>query len=62
MEVMIDIDALRDAVRDECLAAHFGGGIGPGLLEAFDADRASPQELIDMAARWGIDPLRFRVD
>ena len=58
----IDVDALREAVREECSAAFFGGGIGPALLEAFDAERASPQELIDMAQRWGIDPLRYRID
>ena len=62
MEVQIDVDALRQAVKDECCAAFFGGGIGPALLETFDADRASPQELVDMARRWGIDPLDYRTD
>ena len=42
-------------------AACFGGGIGPALLESFDADRAAPQQLIDMARRWGIDLRRFEV-
>ena len=58
----IDVDALREAVRDECSAAFFGGGIGPALLEAFDADRASPEELVDMARRWGIDLRKYRID
>lgn len=62
MEADIDLDALRRAVKDECCAAAFGGGIGPALLEALDAERAGPQELVDMARRWGIDPLRFRTD
>lgn len=61
-EVTIDVEALRSAVRDECYGACFGGGIGPALFEAFDADRASPQELADMARRWGVDPLDYRVD
>ena len=42
----IDVDTLREAVRNECGAAFFGGGIGPALLDAFDADRASPEELM----------------
>ena len=58
----IDVDALREAVRNECSAAFFGGGIGPALLEAFDADRASPEELVDMARRWGIDLRKYRID
>lgn len=51
----IDLEALREAVRDECAAACFGGGIGPALMDAFDADSAGEEELIRMAERWGID-------
>ena len=36
-------------------AACFGGGIGPALMDAFDADSAGEEELIRMAERWGID-------
>ncbi len=57
----IDIDALRKAVKEECYAACFGGGIGPALLESFDADRATPQQLIEMARRWGIDLRQFEI-
>ena len=59
--MLIDIDALRDAVKNECYAAAFGGGFGGALIESFDADDASPQELVDMAQRWGIDVSRFEV-
>lgn len=62
MEIHIELEALRQAVKDECCAAYFGGGIGPALLESFDADRAGAQELAETAQRWGIDPLRFRTD
>lgn len=58
----LDIEALRQAVKDECYGAFFGGGIGPALLESFDADRAGPQQLVDMAERWGVDPRRFLSD
>ena len=56
----IDIEALRDAVKRECYAAYFGGGIGPAIMDSFDADRATPQQLIDMAKRWGIDLRKFQ--
>ena len=62
MKGNIDVEALRRAVKDECCAAAFGGGIGPALLEAFDADRASPEELVDMARRWGVKVSRFMRD
>ena len=59
--MLIDLDALRDAVKNECYAAAFGGGFGGALIESFDADDASPQELVNMAQRWGIDVSRFEV-
>ena len=58
----IDVDALREVGRDACSAAFFGGGIGPALLEACDAERASPEELIAMAQRWGVDVRKFQID
>ena len=58
---MIDIDALREALRDECFAAGFGGGIGPALLDALDVDDMSPDELIRAAQLWGLDIDRFTI-
>ena len=59
MEINIDVDALREAVKNECYGAAFGSCFGGALMEAFDADNAGPQELVDMAQRWGIDVFRF---
>ena len=36
--ITIDIDRLRDDMRDECLGAYFGGGFGAALIESFDVD------------------------
>ena len=58
---MIDYDALREALRDECFAAGFGGGIGPALLDALDVDDMSPDELIRAAQLWGLDIDRFTI-
>jgi len=52
---MIDYEALREALRDECFAAHFGGGIGPALMDALDVDDMSPEELVEAARTWGVD-------
>ena len=62
MTINIDVEALREAVKNECYAAAFGGGFGGALMESFDADRADAQELADMAQRWGIDVRRFETD
>lgn len=59
--MMIDIEALREALRDECFAAYYGGGIGPALMDALDVDDMSPEELIQAARQWGVDLGRFEV-
>jgi len=62
MTIQIDEEALRRAVKNECYAAAFGGGLGGALVESMDADSADAQELVDMAQRWGIDVKRFQAD
>ena len=61
MTIEIDVEALREEVKNECYGAAFVGGFGGALVESFDADRASPQELVNIAQRWGIDVTRFEV-
>ena len=56
---MIDYDALREALRDECFAAYFGGGIGPALMDALSVEDMSTEELVRAAQLWGIDVCRF---
>lgn len=52
----IDIDELRKDLLDESYGAFFGGGFGGALMESFDIKKATPDELIKMAQRNGIDP------
>ena len=56
---MIDYDALREALRDECFAACFGSGIGPAIVDALSVEEMSPDELIKTARLWGVDISRF---
>ena len=51
---MIDYDALREALRDECYAACFGGGIGPAIVDALSVKDMSPDELIRTARLWAL--------
>jgi len=60
--MMIDVDKLREDMRNEGLAGFFGGGFGGALIEAIDIERASDEELVDMALRQGIDLRKYEVD
>lgn len=59
--ITIDVDRLRDAIREECFGAYFGGGYGAALIESFDVDRATPEQLVKMAQSQGIDLRRYQV-
>lgn len=60
--VTIDAEALRRDLLAESRAAFFGGGFGGALYESFEIERATPQELADIAARWGLDVRQYIVD
>ena len=45
----IDIEKSRKDMRQDCYGAYFGGGFGGAMMESFDVEKASPEELIEMA-------------
>ena len=51
----IDIETLRETLKQECYGAFFGGGFGGTLVESFDLERAAPEELVELALEIGID-------
>ncbi len=53
--VTIDIQRLREDLRSEDLGAYLGGGFGGALMEAFDIDSATPEELVQFAQDRGVD-------
>jgi len=59
--VTIDIERLREDLRSDVLGAYFGGGFGGALMEAFDIDNATPEELLQMAQDNGVDLRRYVV-
>lgn len=52
--MIIDVDSLRRDMQEESLAAFFGGGIGGVLIESFEIENASDEELIHMALDNGV--------
>ena len=53
--VTIDIERLREDLRSDVLGAYFGGGFSGALMEAFDIESATPEELVQMAQERGFD-------
>lgn len=52
--MIINVDSLRRDMQEESLAAFFGGGIGGTLIESFEIENASDEELIQMALDNGV--------
>ena len=59
--MIIDVDALKKDMKEECYGAFFGGGFGGALMESFDIEKASPQELVAKAQRRGLDLRKYEV-
>ena len=55
----IDVDELRKDLLEESYGAFFGGGL---LIESFDIEGASSEELVELAERKGIDLYHYTVD
>ena len=62
IEITIDINRLRNDLRDEDLGAFFGGGFGGALIEVFDIDNATTQELVQFAQDRGVDLRMYMVE
>ena len=58
----IDIEELRKDLKKECYGAFFGGGFGGALMESFDVERATPEELIKKAMDYRLDLRKYEVD
>ena len=57
-----DVERLREDIKSECYGAFFGAGFGGALIESFDVDGASVEELKEMARDKGIDLSRYSLD
>lgn len=58
----IDIEELREDLKQECYGAFFGGGFGGALVESFDVERATPEELIKKAHDYRLDLRKYGVE
>lgn len=56
----VNIDKLRDDIKNELYAAFFGGEFGGALVSAFDIDKMSDEEIIEYALKNHMDLYSFR--
>jgi len=59
--MMIDIEKLREDLKQESYGAFFGGGYGGALMESFDVEKASPEKLIEIAQKNNINLQKYEV-
>jgi len=57
----IDVDALRQDMKEEAMGALFVGGFGGAIFEASDIDNMSDEEVIEKAKREGINLGNYRI-
>lgn len=60
--ITIDPEELRKDMLADSHGAFYGGGFGGAMMEAFEIERATPEELVQMAVRKGIDLTRYQCD
>ena len=58
----IDIEKLREDIKQDYYGAFFGGGFGGALMESFDVGKASPQKLIEIAEEKGVEIRKYSND
>ena len=59
--ITIDVDALREDMKNECLSAFFGGGFGGALIEAGDIKKSDSEQLVQMAINQNIDLRKYQI-
>lgn len=55
----IDIDKLRESLKEESYGAFFGGGFGGALIATFDIDKMSDEEIIEYALKNHMDLSKY---
>ena len=58
----IDINKLKQDLKDYYEAAYFTLGYGAALMDSFDLDNLSDEEIINKAAKNGVDLEQYTIN
>lgn len=52
--MIIDIESLKEDLKKELIDAHFGTGFGAPLIESFQLDRITDEQIVELALKYGL--------
>ena len=60
--MIIDMDALKQDLKNELLGAFYGGGFGGALIESFQIDKMEDEKIIELALRYGLKLENYQIE
>ena len=60
--MIIDIESLKEDLKNICLGAYYGAGFGGSLIESFTIDNMTEEELISTAIKYGLDLQKYEIE
>ena len=58
----INIEKLKNDLKNELLGAYYGAGFGGALIESFNLDNMSPEEIVNLALRYGFNLENYKIN
>ena len=58
----IDIEKLKNDLKNELLGAYYGAGFGGALIESFNLDNMTPEEIVNLALRYGFNLENYEIN
>ena len=58
----IDIEKLKNDLKNELLGAYYGAGFGGPLIESFKLDSMTPEEIVNLAIRYGFNLENYEIN
>ena len=60
--MIIDMDALKQDLKNELLGAFYGGGLGGALIESFQIDKMEDEKIIELALQYGLKLENYQIE
>lgn len=60
--MIIDMDALKQDLKNELLGAFYGGDFGGALIESFQIDKMEDEKIIELALQYGLKLENYQIE